>query len=114
MKPTPLIPVDAVPEGEITAATLPRSLPCAASTEAAPSVGPTQGLQTAPSSRPSRNCPRKPLGESFASNVLPQLLTPPVAKAKRFCSEELSSTTPRIASMTAEAVRNTSPSSPME
>src|SRR5258708_9579685 len=49
------------PKTAITLATCQRSRLCAARTEAAPSVGPTQGLQTAPSNRPTANCPFKPV-----------------------------------------------------
>ena len=50
-----------MPNAAITRLTLARSRPCAASSEAAPRVGPTHGLQIAPSRMPSRNCPGRPV-----------------------------------------------------
>ena len=60
-------------------ATEPRSLPCAASTEAAPSVGPTHGLHTAPSSSPTANWPPRPAVEKPPKRCSVQLLTGPAA-----------------------------------
>jgi len=102
------------PNATMTEATLARSRPWAARTEAAPSVGPTQGLQTAPSSKPSTNWPPRPVGVSRWIRRFPVLLTPDVATAKRCCSASLSSTAPMMPSSTAEMLRNTSPSSPAE
>ena len=63
-----------MPNDPIVTATWAKSLPCAASTEAAPSVGPTHGLHTAPSKSPSANWPFKPPVENppkFESTQLP-------------------------------------------
>ena len=49
-----------MPNTSISSATAPSRWPCAANVLAAPSVGPTQGVQTTPSSRPTRNCPPRP------------------------------------------------------
>jgi cytochrome c biogenesis protein CcdA len=50
------------PKASMVSATWPRSSPLAASTEAAPSVGPTHGLHTAPRRSPSANWPASPPG----------------------------------------------------
>ena len=101
------------PKASMTAATANRLLPCAANTDAAPSVGPTQGLHTAPSNRPSRNWPRTPSGCNLSIQRCPALLTPPAARATRVCKLELNNTMPSNASIVAEARRNHSPSTPM-
>src|SRR6266849_10981753 len=51
------IEIPPTPNANIVSATCGRSRSCAANSDAAPSVGPTQGLQTAPSSAPIENCP---------------------------------------------------------
>jgi hypothetical protein len=98
----------------MTRLTLPRSLPWAARSEAAPRVGPTQGLQIAPSSRPSENCPASPLVLKPPSRLDAQSLTGPPAIATRVCRTGIASTAPMAIIRLAATTRKKSPSSPIE
>ena len=73
-----------------------------------PSVGPVQGLQTAPSSRPTPNCPNRPVGANPPNFSCANVPTGPAAVAKRICSAGSSSTMPMRISRTAAAFWNTS------
>ena len=103
-----------MPKTSMVSATWPRLSPLAASTEAAPSVGPTQGLQTAPSSRPSANWPDMPAVEKPPRRFSTQLPAGPPAAARRIETCGTSSTTPISIISTAAAIRKTSPFSPIE
>src|SRR5882724_3824092 len=96
-----------MPNTAIVSVTRSRSWPWEASSDAAPSVGPTQGDHTAPSRRPIANWPASP----EEAKRLPkwrsaQLETGPPAAASRACHDGSSSTTPSATMIAAAARRN--------
>ena len=68
-----------IPKTTMMTATCPRFSLRAAITEAAPKVGPTQGVQTMPRNSPSTNWPLSPAVEKSLSRVSAQLPTGPSA-----------------------------------
>jgi len=103
-----------IPKANIVSATKPKLRPWAARTDAAPKVGPTQGLQTAPSSSPTPNCPRNPVVGAFPNLCSVQLLNGPAASASLSCKCGNVSTSPAETSNTAPNVLKNSPSRPIE
>src|SRR5208282_1119961 len=101
------------PNANMTAATPPRSLRCAASTEAAPSVGPTQGLHTRPSSAPTTNWPAALVRANRRMIRSPAPARPLAATPRRACIDELMRASPSSTKSTADTVRNGSPSRPI-
>jgi hypothetical protein len=83
-------------------------------TEAAPSVGPTQGVQTAPRSSPTPNCPEIPEVENPPKRLWVQLLTGPAAVANCVCMRGTISTMPTRISNIAAAERKAVMSRPTE
>ena len=102
-----------MPNASMVRATAPRSLPCEASTEAAPKVGPTQGDHTAPSSSPTANCPPSPAVEKPPKRCSVQFPTGPAASANCACNRGARSTTPTAISRMPATMRNTPASSPI-
>ncbi|KAG1379520.1 hypothetical protein G6F60_015240 [Rhizopus arrhizus] len=81
---------------------------------AAPSVGPTQGLQTSPSTRPTTNCPVSPSSWTRASRSFPALPMPAVSDANSCWRALDMSTTPNSPRTAAPTPRKIVVSMPSE
>jgi len=102
------------PNTNISNATCSRCEPWAAKVDAAPSVGPTQGAQTRPSSKPTANCPLQPSPLNRDNKLLPDAPRPAVATANPSWSLRDQRTSPKAISITAATCRITSWSSPID
>src|SRR5579875_563404 len=96
----------------MTAATCPSARPCAARIDAAPSVGPTQGVQATPRSTPRTNWPPTPskLRPRAALSTVPPIR--PATTAKRASIGGTSSTRAQPISSAAATIRSQSASRP--